>query len=102
MVDEADDPGRRATLTGLAEMLKMPTLTVTTTAWERSPLVSVTVTEQMFGVEELKVQFALAVPPDGTGTLDVHDTVRPVAGGVDVDKLTAPEKAPRLPRMTFL
>ena len=45
MVDEADDPGRRATLTGLAEMLKMPTLTVTTTAWERRPLVPVTVTE---------------------------------------------------------
>ena len=45
MVDEAEDPGRRATLTGLAEIPKMPTLTVTTTEWDRKPLVPVMVTE---------------------------------------------------------
>ena len=56
----------------------------------------------MFVVEELKVQFALAVPPDGTVTLDGHDTLRPVEGDVDVDKLTAPEKPPRLPRLTVV
>src|SRR2546428_13175288 len=56
----------------------------------------------MFVVEELKVQFALAVPPDGTVTLDGHDTVRPVEGNVNADKLTAPEKPPRLPRLTVV
>ena len=56
----------------------------------------------MFVVEELKVQFALAVPPDGTVTLDGHDTARPVEGDVEVDKLTPPEKPARLLTLTVV
>ena len=56
----------------------------------------------MFVVEELKVQFAFAVPPDGTVTLDGHDTARPVEGVVEADKFTAPEKPPRLPTLTVV
>jgi len=57
------------------------------------PLVPTIVTVYVPGVDELKVQVELAVPPEDSARLvGLQPTPRPVNGDVDTERATVPAK----------
>lgn len=99
-IDAPELPGWTATKVGLADKLKPITVTLTMTDLVSVPLVPRMLTENLLGVEELKVAVELALPPAVKVTLDgLKVTVTP-AGMDTAARVTVPAKPLRLVTVT--